>query len=595
MSRCMAMSKLMFAGALLFAGRRRGGTTAFQLYRQSSATASSAFVTASRAHHPRLPTTSVTTSSNSFPLRASLRDLLEGGNNNARSSSSTAEVVKSTPPTAPTKAAVENRIETTTLPINDNEKTPKTQPLKTSPSSSSSSNSILSISDSYDSGNGEFVSFLIADGEEDYTDVIVHVNIKPDPYTDLEQKSHFQSFSFRSTINYNSPAIRGIFRDKKSIKVKYIVDNASDASYADAWNGASIFVTKKSTPYDADSWYRTSDTTYENGVLSWTHVHELNKEDNGDSSAYFAYFPPYSYERHLGLIAQCAESEGARVFSLGQTVEGREIDCVKVGTGPRKCWIIHRQHPGESMASFYAEGLLTRLLGLNDKWDTVSEKARELFTFYIVPNMNPDGSANGYLRTNAAGSNLNREWYPSPSPPLAADGSDTSSEMYDAPTIHRSPEVYYLLKRMDESGCDAFLDIHGDEALPFNFLAGSQGMSVWGKRLESLHGAFLASYERANQDMQAKVSYDPDKPNEGMTNICSNQIAERFDCFSATLEMPFKQCWGRPAGWGPERASQLGASVLDALCYVQPHLRDDGDFWEGLLDEDAYVEPSSKY
>ncbi len=143
--------------------------------------------------------------------------------------------------------------------------------------------------------------------------------------------------------------------------------------------------------------------------------------------------------------------------------------------------------------------------------------------------------------------------------------------------------------------CDAFLDIHGDEALPFNFLAGSQGMSVWGKRLESLHGAFLASYERSNQDMQAKVSYDPDKPNEGMKNICSNQIAERFDCFSATLEMPFKECWGRPAGWGPERASQLGASVLDALCYVQPYLRDEGDFWEGLPDEDAYVEPSSKY
>lgn len=220
------------------------------------------------------------------------------------------------------------------------------------------------------------------------------------------------------------------------------MDNASDASYADAWHGASIFVTNKSNPYDADSWYRTSDTTYENGVLSWTHVHELNKED-GDSSAYFAYFPPYSYERHLSLVAQCAESEGASVVSLGRTVEGREIDCVKVGTGPRKCWIIHRQHPGESMASFYAEGLLTRLLGLNDKWDTVSEKARELFTFYIVPNMNPDGSANGYLRVNAAGSNLNREWCPSKS---------TSGETYDAPTIYRSPEVYYLLKRMDESG-----------------------------------------------------------------------------------------------------------------------------------------------
>ncbi|KAK1740992.1 cytosolic carboxypeptidase [Skeletonema marinoi] len=493
------MSKLMFTAALLLVSsstRGRGGTAAFQLYRRSSSTAS-AFVNARTTHHQRLSPGIIpksTASSTSSPLSASLRDLLEGGSTRSSSSMTKAADEAKSPPAQAAAAAVENVVETT-LPIKE---TP-TQPVK-----KSTSNSIISISDSYDSGNGEFVSFNIADGEEDYTDVIVHVNIKADPFTDLEQKSHFQSFSFRSSVNFNSPAIRGIFSDKKSIKVKYVVDNANEASYADAWNGASIFVTEKSTPYDADSWHRTSDTNYEKGVLSWTHVHDLDGES---SSAYFAYFPPYSYERHLGLIAQCAESEGARVFSLGQTVSGREIDCVKVGTGPRKCWIIHRQHPGESMASFYAEGLLNRLLALDDKWDNVSEKARELFTFYIVPNINPDGSANGYLRTNAAGSNLNREWCPSPSPP-SADGSSASEISY------------YLLNTWMNRG--------------------SQGMSVWGKRLEALHGAFLASYERANQDMQAKVSYDPDKPNEGMKNICSNQIADRFDCFSATLEMPFK-------------------------------------------------------
>ena len=58
---------------------------------------------------------------------------------------------------------------------------------------------------------------------------------------------------------------------------------------------------------------------------------------------------------------------------------------------------------------------------------------------------------------------------------------------------------------------------------------------MWGKRLESLHGAFLASYERANGDVQGKVSYEPDEAGEGMTNVCSNQIAERFDGFSGTL------------------------------------------------------------
>jgi len=465
----------------------------------------------------------------------------------------------------------------------------------------------ITISDSYDSGNGEFVSARIINSEDDDSDLLVNVKIRPDPYTDLEQKQHFQSFSFRSSINYNSPAIKGLFSNLKSLKVKYVLQNAGKASYADAFNGYSTFVTTKSTPFDPDSWTRTSDSSYNNGMLTWSHVHGLG--DAGPSTAYFAYFPPYSYERHLGLIDRCAEAKGCKVKSLGQTISGRELDYITVGTGPRTCWIIHRQHPGESMAEFYAEGLLNRLLGLDDKWDKVAEKAREMYTFNIVPNINPDGSTSGYLRTNAAGSNLNREWCPSPAPLVEGDGdvdADAKTEMYEAPTLERSPEVYHLLRQMDQTGCDAFLDIHGDEELPFSFFAGSEGLSVWekGKRLKSLHGAFLSSYERANADMQAKVSYEPAEPGAAMLNGGSNHIAERFDCFSGTLEMPFKESWSdtmqegendKKIGWGPERARQLGSSVLDALCYICPHLRDDGEFWEGLPEEDAYIEPSSKY
>jgi murein tripeptide amidase MpaA len=40
-----------------------------------------------------------------------------------------------------------------------------------------------------------------------------------------------------------------------------------------------------------------------------------------------------------------------------------------------------------------------------------------------------DGSFRGHLRTNAAGANLNREW--------------CTTGAYEAPTLHRSPEVYH--------------------------------------------------------------------------------------------------------------------------------------------------------
>ena len=57
---------------------------------------------------------------------------------------------------------------------------------------------------------------------------------------------------------------------------------------------------------------------------------------------------------------------------------------------------------------------------------------------------------------------------------------------------------------------------------------------------------FLASYKRAKVDMQARVSHGLDRPGEGMPNVCSNQIAQRFDCFLAPLKMPFKDLWGDP-------------------------------------------------
>lgn len=61
--------------------------------------------------------------------------------------------------------------------------------------------------------------------------------------------------------------------------------------------------------------------------------------------------------------------------------------------------------------------------------------------------MCPDGAVRGHLRTNACGANLNREWA-------------TVKPEYKAPSLERSPEVYYVLKKMDETGVDVCLDIH---------------------------------------------------------------------------------------------------------------------------------------
>lgn len=407
--------------------------------------------------------------------------------------------------------------------------------------------STATISDSFDGGNIKFIS------QQGST---VTLEIKPDPFTELEKKTHLQYFCFRALCSNNE-------------ELTYVITNAGDASFPCAWTGTTIFYAP--TLNDPHAWRRVLSTTYQDGQLSWTH----------SQSGYFSYFPPYSYDRHLDLIAKCGYQN---VMSLGKTLDGRDLECVKLGTGDKICWLIHRQHPGETMAEYFAEGVLERLLGINGSVDGLVAQLLKKYTFYIVPNMCPDGSVRGHLRTNAGGHNLNREWAP--------------SENYDAPTLERSPEVYHVFSKIQETGVDAFLDVHGDEELPFNFLAGSEGLPNWGPRLQGLHGAFMAAYSRANSDMQPYHGYAPDAPNAAKPIVCSNQIGMRFDCFAATLEMPYKDCYNNPdpeRGWSPARSKQLGASVLDALNHIYPYLRDDTEFWTQLPLEDEYICPTPEY
>ena len=98
-------------------------------------------------------------------------------------------------------------------------------------------------------------------------------------FTYLEQKQHYQYFGFRSTLKSNSPAL--LAKNGQSIRVRYVVENAGEASYADAFRGYSTFASSGSTPFDARSWTRTSDTSYEDGRLTWTHVHRLRGGGGG--------------------------------------------------------------------------------------------------------------------------------------------------------------------------------------------------------------------------------------------------------------------------------------------------------------------------
>ena len=372
----------------------------------------------------------------------------------------------------------------------------------------------ISISAGFDSGN-IIVRHIKGPGD-------IELEIRKDAHSDF-----YQWFHFRLTGAADQDCVLRIV-------------NAGGAAYPGGWENYRACISE-----DRLDWTRT-DTDYKNGVLT------IRVRPTGDS-IWIAYFAPYSMERHHDLVAEAAGAPGVRLEVLGQSLDGQDIDCLHIGNGPLHCWLYARQHPGESMAEWWMEGALERLI---DPSDPVARKLRAATTLHVVPNMNPDGSCRGHLRTNAAGANLNREWA--------------------APTLERSPEVLHVLNAMVATGVDFALDVHGDEALPYNFIAGFDGIPSLTKRLTDLQAAYEASLERLSPDFQTKVGYPVAPPGKANLTMSTNAVAEKFGCLAMTLEMPFKDNADLPdpvAGWSPDRSKLLGRDCLAALLEVLPSLR----------------------
>ena len=316
------------------------------------------------------------------------------------------------------------------------------------------------------------------------------------------------------------------------------ITNCAGAAYPLGWPDYRACVS------DDDRDWRRTDTSYADGTLTIRHT-------PANDSVWFAYFAPYSSERHAALVERIAGHDQVSHEILGNTLDGRALDLLRIGTGKLQIWLYARQHPGESMAEWWMEGALDFLV--SD--DTAAVKLRAAATLHVVPNMNPDGSARGHLRTNAAGKNLNREW---------AD-----------PTIDSSPEVFHVRAAMDKTGVNFAMDVHGDEAIPYVFMAGFDGVPSLTRRQVDLYDRYLAALEARTEDFQTKHGYP--KAGQGKANMTmsTNQLAERFGAVSMTLEMPFKDNFDAPdkeRGWSPERSKALGADCLRTLAEILPEL-----------------------
>ncbi|PWF39558.1 M14 family metallopeptidase [Massilia glaciei] len=366
----------------------------------------------------------------------------------------------------------------------------------------------IKISSQFDAGAIDFVSATSADA--------IDLKIRKDSHADITQWFYFR--------------LQGA--QGQACSIRFL--NAGESAYPAGWEGYQAMAS-----YDRVSWFRVP-TAFDGSVMTISHTPAMD-------SVYYAYFEPYSWERHLELCDRAQMSENVRLLDLGSTVEGRDMNLLVIGdpAAKRKVWVIARQHPGETMAEWFVEGMLDALL---DPADPFGRQLLKESVFYVVPNMNPDGSVHGNLRTNAAGANLNREW--------------------NTPSLARSPEVYHVKNKMAVTGCDLFLDVHGDEGLPYVFTAGSDALPSFTAAQAAQEKQFGDDYKISSPDFQDVHGYPSAPYTDEVLTMGSPNATHSFGCLSLTLELPFKDNANDPdehSGWDGARSARLGAAVLQPI------------------------------
>lgn len=367
----------------------------------------------------------------------------------------------------------------------------------------------IAIDAAFDSGN---IDVLSIDGTS------ARLAIAKDHMSEFAQWYHFR--------------VTGAAGEAVTLKITGL----NNSAYPGGWPGYDSCVSE-----DREYWARaasTFDKDEEGGTLTIRYTPASN-------TAWFAYFAPYSMERHHDLVAEAAACEGVELVRLATTLDGQPLDMLEMGEGSVQVWLYARQHPGETQAEWWMEGALECL---TDPSDPVGRSLRKLCRLHIVPNCNPDGSRRGHLRTNAVGANLNREW--------------------SEPSAEKSPEVLAIRNRMDLTGVDYAMDVHGDEAIPAVFLAGFEGIPSWTDELGEKFYRYQRILDRRTPDFQTKLGYPRTPAGKANLSMSTNQVAERFGACAMTLEMPYKDLADFPEpeqGWSPERCKLLARDCLGAL------------------------------
>ncbi len=322
---------------------------------------------------------------------------------------------------------------------------------------------------------------------------------------------------------------------------RFRIENAGECTWGDAFGG----LYRVYASYDDETWFRIP-TKFDGKALHFSH-----KPDR--ARVRYAYHPPFSSARLARMLVEVSALGLGTCRALAKTERGGQIHLIEIGNTAeidgRHLWIIAQQHPGEPMAGWFMEGLVERLLSGDEQSRALMATTR----LHLVPRMNPDGCALGNHRTNAAGVDLNRQWE-APSP--------------------RAIEVRCVREAMLKTGASFFLDVHGDERLPYVFGQLPDLHPARPAGLPPLEKRFETTFAQHDSSYQTEHKYPFGAREKPLLAIAANWAQNTFSCLALTLEMPFSDDKNAPReeGWSPDRSKRLGGALVDTLLGLAPDL-----------------------
>jgi hypothetical protein len=142
-------------------------------------------------------------------------------------------------------------------------------------------------------------------------------------------------------------------------------------------------------------------------------------------SLYVAHVEPYRLSDLEKFLSEIKHHPAVQITRIGTTVEGRELEIVRIGNpqAPFRVFVRARAHPWEAGGNWIVEGLVRRLL----KDDADARQYLGQYCAYVMPMANKDGVVRGRTRFNLNGKDLNRDWDQPADPQLAPENSALES------------------------------------------------------------------------------------------------------------------------------------------------------------------------